>query len=378
MAINKKVKAAAITESDPKTKKSSVKRILLKRGTLDNKNHDKDDDENHIHFEEQFILRMPEGESNDRLRKAVEERNVPEEFKIVFNDSRHASVHWEDNDYYATLVDLPCIIESQKTLDRKQFFKIADISQMLIATKENDSTIDYTYPHGLSAPLKYVRKRRFRKRMSKRIIEDVEREVERLLQDDANAEDVTYDFGLNMPDKIQESSDIGTPGPTSENEEEADVDADADVDVDADVDADGDADGDMDLDNLDEESLAADIEQQLEDQNFDNEEEEEESGDEESGDEESGDDGEDGDEGDDGDEGADGDEEEEEDQEESLQQKRELIQEEIAELEAKIEEKNEQIKSVVGNQIMKKRFVDQLHSLEHELEEKQNEISQIE
>jgi len=39
--------------------------------------------------------------------------------------------------------------------------------------------------------------------------------------------------------------------------------------------------------------------------------------------------------------------------EESLQQKRELIQEEIDELEAKIEEKNEQIKSVVGNQIMK-------------------------
>ena len=31
-----------------------------------------------------------------------------------------------------TLVDLPCISESLKTLDNKQFYKIADISQMII------------------------------------------------------------------------------------------------------------------------------------------------------------------------------------------------------------------------------------------------------
>jgi len=41
-------------------------------------------------------------------------------------------VHWENEDYTAKLVDLPCIIESQKTLDRKQFYKIADISQVII------------------------------------------------------------------------------------------------------------------------------------------------------------------------------------------------------------------------------------------------------
>lgn len=50
----------------------------------------------------------------------------------------------------------------------------------------------YPWPHGLSAPLKYVRSRRFRKRISKKAIENVEREVERLLRADADADDVQF------------------------------------------------------------------------------------------------------------------------------------------------------------------------------------------
>jgi TATA-binding protein-associated factor Taf7 len=33
--------------------------------------------------------------------------------------------------YMATLVDLPCMVEAQKTLDYRTFFKSADVSQML-------------------------------------------------------------------------------------------------------------------------------------------------------------------------------------------------------------------------------------------------------
>jgi len=79
----KKIKSRLTTENDSTVKKSSVKRILLKRGNADNQ--DKDDDENNIHYEEHFILRMPEGEANDHLRQAVENREVPEEFKITFS-----------------------------------------------------------------------------------------------------------------------------------------------------------------------------------------------------------------------------------------------------------------------------------------------------
>ena len=45
-------------------------------------------------------------------------------------DSRRAIFHIGNNTYSAKLVDLPCVIESQKTLDNKQMFKVADICQV--------------------------------------------------------------------------------------------------------------------------------------------------------------------------------------------------------------------------------------------------------
>ncbi len=35
-----------------------------------------------------------------------------------------------DNMYSAKLVDLPCIMEAQKTIDNKRMFKVADICQV--------------------------------------------------------------------------------------------------------------------------------------------------------------------------------------------------------------------------------------------------------
>lgn len=51
---------------------------------------------------------------------------------------------------------------------------------------------DFIWPHGISPPLHHVRKRRFRKRVNKRTIESVEQEVERLLEEDAGADEVKY------------------------------------------------------------------------------------------------------------------------------------------------------------------------------------------
>lgn len=49
---------------------------------------------------------------------------------------------------------------------------------------------DYIWPHGVTPPLKHVRKRRFRKRISRRAIEVVEEHVEELLGKDEGAEDI--------------------------------------------------------------------------------------------------------------------------------------------------------------------------------------------
>ena len=83
------------------------------------------------------------------------------------------------NLYGAKLVDLPTIVESSKTLDRKSLYKTADICQMLIIGDpiQYEDTIlaypskpsDYIYPHGITPPLRWVRKRRFRKRISNRV-----------------------------------------------------------------------------------------------------------------------------------------------------------------------------------------------------------------
>ena len=51
-----------------------------------------------------------------------------------------------------------------------------------------------TYPHGLTPPMHWARKRRFRKRISNRTIEAVEREVERLLEAALDAISANYEL----------------------------------------------------------------------------------------------------------------------------------------------------------------------------------------
>ncbi|KAG6332674.1 hypothetical protein ID866_6419 [Astraeus odoratus] len=145
-----------------------------------------DSDDEDLTFEEQFILRMPPGEDCEKLH------------------SRRGVFHIGNNLYSFKLVDLPCIIESQKTLDNKQMFKVADICQMLVVenriqeeevviANRNVNVDEFIWQHGITPPLHHVRKRRFRKRVNKRTIESVEEEVERLLQADNDATDVKFE-----------------------------------------------------------------------------------------------------------------------------------------------------------------------------------------
>ncbi|EHB15835.1 Transcription initiation factor TFIID subunit 7-like protein [Heterocephalus glaber] len=53
-------------------------------------------------------------------------------------DRRHAVIKVEDVSLSAKLVDLPCVIESLKTFDKKKFYKTADISQMLVCSADGD------------------------------------------------------------------------------------------------------------------------------------------------------------------------------------------------------------------------------------------------
>ncbi|KAL4771587.1 TAFII55 protein conserved region-domain-containing protein [Aspergillus nidulans var. acristatus] len=158
-------------------------------------------------IEEQFILRMLPGEDCEYLRRAINERRFDRSefsFKPLNREGRRAVLKIRDKQYAAALVDLPCIIEGMKSWDRRGWYKSADICQMLLILGQinnetealnyplpaevqrlDDKTLQY--PHGLTPPLRWVRKRRFRDRISTRTIEQVEKAVEDLIAQDEAA-----------------------------------------------------------------------------------------------------------------------------------------------------------------------------------------------
>ncbi|KAG0666627.1 hypothetical protein C6P46_004293 [Rhodotorula mucilaginosa] len=165
---------------------------------------DSDPDEP-LAVEEHFILRVPP-EIAPKLREQVDKRDVSSDVWFKFKDSRRAVFHLDNKLYGAKLVDLPALIESQRlTGVGGQTVKVADVSQMLLVEEqirdEPDVTRDkvfniedFVYPHGITPPLKHVRKRRFRRRINRRTIEQVETAVEKLLEADARAEKVQFEM----------------------------------------------------------------------------------------------------------------------------------------------------------------------------------------
>ncbi|KDQ17995.1 hypothetical protein BOTBODRAFT_29311 [Botryobasidium botryosum FD-172 SS1] len=315
-----------------------------------------DSDDEDLAFEEQFILRLPEGEDCDRLRKMVQARDIKDDVWFKFKDSRRAVFHIGNSTYTSKLVDLPCIIEAQKTLDNRQMYKVADICQMLVVEDKIESedvlshnkafhVDDFIWPHGLTPPLKHVRKRRFRKRVNRTTIETVEQEVERLIEEDNAAAEVKYEvlenvnpdlsdsefdldhFDMPTPDAGGEGSERGgggTPDPEAlvldEDEEEVDAEGDGLIDDD----------------------LAAALGRAMAGNSSDEGDEEDEDEDESAS-------------------------EDDEDEDEETAQARKLLNEEIRDLEAAVEKKSAEIAGAF-NPLIKKRFEDALKKLKADLE----------
>ncbi|EJF65842.1 hypothetical protein DICSQDRAFT_132040 [Dichomitus squalens LYAD-421 SS1] len=328
-----------------------------------------DSDDEDLVFEEQFILRMPPGEDCERLRKMAQAREVSDDVWFKFKDSRRAVFHIGNNTYQSKLVDLPCIVESQKTLDNKQMFKVADICQMLVvedkvadenslANRGNFNIDEFIWPHGITPPLKHVRKRRFRKRVNRRTIETVEQEVERLLEADALASDVKYEVFENVNPDLSDSEFV-------DREPDAPLDAptpfgfDAPTPAtqagDADEDEEGggahareeDEEGEGDID----EELAAELDLALGDDEGGVEADEDEDEEDEDEDEED-----------------ESDEDDDDDDDETVQA-RKLLNEEIRDLEAAVNKKRNEIASS-GNPLIKRRFEDALKKLQADLDTK--------
>lgn len=162
--------------------------------------------------EQQLILRMEPGEDADYLRDAITNKTIgvpPKEggaevtIRFVEREFRRAVVTIKGRMYAAALVDLPCVVETMKSWDKKGWWKVADIHQMLLVLGRCSSdeeaknmplprgTVNpsnFQYAHGLTPPMHWVRKRRFRKRLSYKDTANIEEEVQKLLEEDEKAE----------------------------------------------------------------------------------------------------------------------------------------------------------------------------------------------
>lgn len=265
--------------------------------------------EHKLELESQFILRLPKIQAN-ALRQAIKSGEpLAKRLSIKFeNDVRHGTIKFDNWTMQAKLFDLPTIIESYKTLDRKNFYKTADVSQIMICREggeneqadENDEDSkkagqndlfasvggagkrEFLFPHGITPPLKNVRKRRFRKTLKKKYVDisEIEKEVKRLFRFDSEAIDIRYEIiEENKLDKVQPSTfgvdNAPSPMSTSHqgiqstensqnfdvtqlfgevetSDESSDEDDDDEKDEDIDIDADND---DNEDENMDDEEL---------------------------------------------------------------------------------------------------------------------------
>ncbi|ANB14991.1 Taf7p [Sugiyamaella lignohabitans] len=186
-----------------KKKRTGIPRIKVKAGRKPGDGYDSEapDREEDPVIEEAVILRMLPGEHLDYLRAACEQGDLSK-VSIKFKDPRRAVVTIHDQLFAAQLVDLPTVTEAQKSFDRKNIYKSADVCQMLLVTEPIEleeealsiKLVPQQYPHGLTPPMYYARQRRFRKRISNKVIETVEAKVDELFRLDEEAEESRYEL----------------------------------------------------------------------------------------------------------------------------------------------------------------------------------------
>lgn len=129
-------------------------------------------------LEEQFILRLHEEDAGS-LRKLLDKnsKKFGKNVKLDMNPETHyGQIDINNKTIPLKLVDLPTVVESSKTIDKKTFYKTANIHQMIVPydpeeeEKKNENTQEKDYkkflhPHGVTPPLRNVRACRFRKKI---------------------------------------------------------------------------------------------------------------------------------------------------------------------------------------------------------------------
>ncbi|KAK7293586.1 hypothetical protein RJT34_16454 [Clitoria ternatea] len=139
-------------------------------------------------MEEQFILRVPPGVA-ERIELLLNE-NIPsssedKSLDLSFSEDGRSGTFVIGNEHFpASLLDLPCVVESYKTYDDSSLIKTADIGQMIMVRESGDAAPDVIeYRHGLTPPMRDARKRRFRREpdLNPELVSRVEKDLLKIM-----------------------------------------------------------------------------------------------------------------------------------------------------------------------------------------------------
>ncbi|RAL54022.1 hypothetical protein DM860_004493 [Cuscuta australis] len=137
-------------------------------------------------MEEQFILRVPPSVA-EQIDRLLSENASSEDtgLDLTFSeDGRSGTLVIGNERFPASLLDLPCIVESYKTYDDNVLIKTADIGQMIMVREEGDPAPDEAeYRHGLTPPMRDARRRRFRREpdLNPELVRRVEKDLQNIM-----------------------------------------------------------------------------------------------------------------------------------------------------------------------------------------------------
>ncbi|XP_058201198.1 transcription initiation factor TFIID subunit 7-like isoform X2 [Rhododendron vialii] len=168
-------------------------------------------------MEEQFVLRVPPSVA-ERIESLLNENGSSDDDKsldLSFSDGRNGTFVIGNDRFPASLLDLPCIVESYKTYDDSVLIKTADIGQMIMVREHGDPRPDAVeYRHGLTSPMRDARRRRFRREpdLNPELVQRVERDLLNIMAGGtAENMDVEVDGDENARSKSKKAAPLAPP-----------------------------------------------------------------------------------------------------------------------------------------------------------------------
>ncbi|KAF2301711.1 hypothetical protein GH714_028747 [Hevea brasiliensis] len=165
-------------------------------------------------MEEQFILRVPPSVAKrlDRLLSENTPSDEDQSLDLSFSEDGRSSTFVIGNDHFpASLLELPCVVESYKTYDDCALVKTADIGQMIMVREAGDIAPEVVESrHGLNPPMRDARKRRFRREpdLNPEVVQRVEKDLLNIMAGGTveNADILLYCSHLSSGPKVLSKS----------------------------------------------------------------------------------------------------------------------------------------------------------------------------